>query len=186
MKVSIIDEGASIRLSINNIVHIVPKPFGVSFDNNNFTIKNELFYCLYSFTFENVVSPLYANGMLLLNAIKSMLNKPNEPLYLANPIYIANNEFVTVEKSGRDSKIFSIDSSESEIVVLDENKDRIKVVIYNNSETDLFVKEGKGVNIKEFSYKIKPEESRVIKHYNGIITAVWERPNGNAMITETI
>jgi hypothetical protein len=82
---------------------------------------------------------------------------------------------------------FSVTSSTSEQVLLDNKSDRSGFVIYNNSTAVLYAKYGTGVSTSVYTYVVQPGlHLESVIPYSGVITGLWASANGNAQITEMV
>ena len=66
------------------------------------------------------------------------------------------------------------------------NADRKSVKITNDGNHVLYVREGAGATLSEWTWKLEKDEMAIINDYSGLITGIWDAASGgSAVITET-
>jgi hypothetical protein len=86
---------------------------------------------------------------------------------------------------GSTSVVSSVASSMAVQTLAASNTARIAAKIFNASTADLYVKEGSGATLSDYSYKLLPGDLLIVKDYNGILTGLWSAVNGAAKVTIT-
>lgn len=87
--------------------------------------------------------------------------------------------------AGTTSVVSSVASSTSVGTIVASNTARIAAKVFNASTADLYVKEGSGATLSDYSYKLLPGDLLIVKDYNGILTGLWSAVNGAAKVTVT-
>jgi hypothetical protein len=84
------------------------------------------------------------------------------------------------------SNVTKVDSSDENVMLLDESYNRHMVTIYNNSAFSLYIKYGANAASDSFTLRINSGDYLEFPSpcYTGRIDAFWEGIDGNAMITE--
>jgi hypothetical protein len=84
------------------------------------------------------------------------------------------------------SNITKVDSSITNVILLDEGFNRHMVTIYNNSTFSLYIKYGEGATADSFTLRISSGDYLELPTpcYTGRIDGFWEGADGNAMITK--
>jgi hypothetical protein len=96
---------------------------------------------------------------------------------------------LTREESATESEATRIAASTSSVTLVDWNKRRRGLAIYNDGATAMRVKFGPAAGVDSYTFKLLAgqwyEMARPV--YRGIVTAVWEAgASGNAMVTELV
>lgn len=96
---------------------------------------------------------------------------------------------VATKSSGAASSatIARVASSATSATLLAANADRRRLIIYNESTADLYVKFGATASITSYTVKLGPGdtyESPTDWVYTGIIDGIWSAANGAAQVTE--
>lgn len=86
---------------------------------------------------------------------------------------------------GSTSVVSSVASSVSVQTLAASDTSRIAAKVFNASTANLYVKEGSGATLSDYSYKLLPGDLLVVKDYNGILTGLWDIANGAAKVTVT-
>lgn len=78
-----------------------------------------------------------------------------------------------------------IASTEAQTLV-EENGNRVGLLIYNASEEFLYIKFESNASYSDFTLKIDPNGlyELPLNYFTGKITGIWDNGNGTAMITE--
>lgn len=84
------------------------------------------------------------------------------------------------------STLSSVAASASSVQLLAANANRVGVTIFNDSTTNMFVKEGTTASLTSFSYRIAPFGHLELPTpcYSGRVDAIWLSATGSARITE--
>lgn len=93
----------------------------------------------------------------------------------------------SVPRTKGSSTISRVASSASSTTLLAANASRTRVIIYNESTADLYVKFGATASATSYTTKLGPGdtyESPTDWVYTGVIDGIWSAANGAAQITE--
>lgn len=108
----------------------------------------------------------------------------------ASDINIGNVDVVSLPSSPRakaSATVSRVSGSASNTTLLAANASRTRVIIYNESTADLYVKFGATASATSYTTKLGPGdtyESPTDWVYTGIIDGIWSAANGAAQITE--
>ncbi len=90
----------------------------------------------------------------------------------------------TTESTGATSVLANVSGSASSVTLVASNTDRRKVVMYNDSTADCYVKYGSAATSTSFTWLMAAGSHIEEMHYNGIITGIWTSATGSMRITE--
>lgn len=78
----------------------------------------------------------------------------------------------------------NVSASASSVTLKAANTSRGKLVIVNDSPSDLYVKYGATASATSYTYKLGPGDTLTELHYTGIVDGIWVTATGNARVTE--
>ena len=85
------------------------------------------------------------------------------------------------------STVNSITLNDTTAVTLSsDNTNRKVVIIYNDSDEDMYIKYGIGATNTDFTIFIKKNNGWVVDNYTGIVTGILDNNTGDVKVTETI
>lgn len=90
-------------------------------------------------------------------------------------------------QGGQYADVYVVPVSTSTVVLRPVSNDRFQLMVYNDSQANLFVKFGPGASSGSFTAKLEPGDffEAPTPVYTGQVTGVWsDQVSGNAMITE--
>jgi len=99
-----------------------------------------------------------------------------------------NNELLVRSNVAKEAEVISYTASDTVITLANKNNKRTALRIYNNSDKDMYVKEGDGdASISLFTYKLVPGATLIVNDFTGMYSAIWpSSPSGNCMVTSLI
>lgn len=100
---------------------------------------------------------------------------------------VDSNDYAQFSKAkGTTSITTQVGDSATVVTLKAANTSRIKLVIVNTSSAVLYVKEGSGATIADWTYKLNNDDTTIIDDYSGIVTGIWASDaGGGANVTET-
>lgn len=121
----------------------------------------------------------------LTDSVTICSTEPLSVTLLDQPIAVSGT-FSTTAEAFVNANVVSIASSILAVTLLAQNGNRRSVIIYNDSEANLFVKFGSGASLISFTVRIPANSSAEFAYpvFTGIITGIWDAANGDARITE--
>lgn len=90
----------------------------------------------------------------------------------------------TVEATAATSTLSNVAGSATSVTLIAANTARKKVVMYNDSTADCYVKYGSAATSSSFTWLMAAGSHIEETDYNGIITGIWGSATGNMRVTE--
>ena len=86
--------------------------------------------------------------------------------------------------AGTTSTLSNVAGSASSVTLKAANTGRIRLTIYNDSTSALYIKEGATASTSSFTWKLAPCDTLIIDDYSGVVDGIWDSATGNARVTE--
>lgn len=88
------------------------------------------------------------------------------------------------ESTGATATLSNVSGSASSVTLIAADTSRRKVVLYNDSTEDCYVKYGSTASTTSFTWLMAAGSHIEEEHYNGIITGIWNSATGSMRVSE--
>jgi hypothetical protein len=78
----------------------------------------------------------------------------------------------------------NVSGSASSVTLKAANSSRKKLIVFNDSSSNLYIKYGTTASASSFSYKLAPYDTLEEQTWTGLVTGIWDSATGAARITE--
>jgi hypothetical protein len=137
--------------------------------------------------FADVVSPVEANYTDLIAFVQGLYDTGGS--LPAGAATEAKQDLMIADLNlmdGTTSATSSVASNVASVTLKASNTSRVKLVIVNEGDDNLYVKEGATASVTDYTYKLEANDTLIIDDYTGIVDGIWDVASGSARITETV
>lgn len=156
-------------------------------DLNTIYMHDESGSAIVSVEFADVASPVLADYDALIAFVQGLYDTGGAlPVGAATE---AKQDVMIADLAlmdGDTSATSSVASNASNVTLKAANTSRVKLVVVNEGDDNLYVKEGATASVTDYTYKLEAGDTLIIDDYTGIVDGIWDIASGSARITETV